>query len=189
MAAALKKNTVVTTLILEGADVKDSGVKHLAKMLGMNDHVTTLILRDTAISDEGVRVLCDALQFQSTLTHLGMSCAVRSGRGGESREGIAGDGGCRGRFVGGVGWSAVNGGVLKRDVGWRGMTDLSLNGIGPDGARSLALMLRSNSYLETLVLSFNRVRVCFPGSDGRCARSVGWVSVDAYVCVRHGSGW
>ena len=67
MAKALSNNKTLEQLNLEGAEIGDEGVKHLAAVLTGNGAVEVLILRGNNIGDEGVLSLATTLLFNTSL--------------------------------------------------------------------------------------------------------------------------
>ena len=68
LAAALEKNSTVTSLDLVLNSIKDEGAERLAAALEKNSTVTRLILSGNDIGPEGVATLAAALETNSTLT-------------------------------------------------------------------------------------------------------------------------
>ena len=67
MAKALSNNKTLEQLNLEGAEIGDEGIKHLAAVLMGNGALEVLILRGNNIGDEGVISLATTLLFNTSL--------------------------------------------------------------------------------------------------------------------------
>ena len=83
LAAAVAKNTVVTSIALEDNDIGAVGAKALATALLHNTTLVNLNLCGNDIGDDGLEALCGALRGNCTLTSLDLS------RNGISATGIA----------------------------------------------------------------------------------------------------
>ncbi|KAG0041328.1 hypothetical protein BGZ89_007519, partial [Linnemannia elongata] len=70
LAKALKTNSTLTTLDLQGNSIGDDGAKALAEALKTNSTLTTLNLYNNSIGDDGAKALAEALKTNSTLTTL-----------------------------------------------------------------------------------------------------------------------
>ena len=133
---ALKQNTTLKELDISGRwGVSNiggpAGVKHVAKMLGVNGSLTALDLSFNYLKDKGVSAVCEAIQSnkETKLSSLNF-----------------GDNG-----IGPVGANAVAAMVAATGS----LTSLSLakNELGDDGAEALLIGLKENKSLTTLDLS------------------------------------
>ncbi|KAG0275391.1 hypothetical protein BGZ97_010305, partial [Linnemannia gamsii] len=70
LAEALKTNSTLITLNLEGNSIGDDGAKALSEALKTNSTLTTLDLGSNSIRDDGAKALAEALKTNSTLTTL-----------------------------------------------------------------------------------------------------------------------
>ena len=67
---ALKVNTSLTSLNLDGNSIGDEGANSLSEALRVNTSLTSLDLRDNSIGDEGAHSLSEALRVNTSLTSL-----------------------------------------------------------------------------------------------------------------------
>jgi hypothetical protein len=93
---ALEQNKTLKELDISGDMFGNSniggtaGVKHVAKMLGVNGALTKLSLAKNKLWEEGTKFLCDALVGNNTLKELDLSGDSSFGRSGSNIGGTAG---------------------------------------------------------------------------------------------------
>ncbi|KAL1511220.1 hypothetical protein AB1Y20_006033 [Prymnesium parvum] len=131
MAAALKTNTTLTSLLLSDNRIGAEGAKDVAVALKINTTLTSLHLRGNSIGAEGAREVAAALKANTTLTSLLLSDNA----------------------IGDVGAREVAAALEANTT----LTTLHLSGnrIGDEAARDLAAMLKTNKTLTSLYLRGN----------------------------------
>ena len=70
LAAALKKNTHCTSLVLKGNEMGNAECQHLKELLLTNTSLTSLNLEGNKIDSEGAKLIAEGIQKNSTLTEL-----------------------------------------------------------------------------------------------------------------------
>ncbi|KAL0242655.1 hypothetical protein GEMRC1_005218 [Eukaryota sp. GEM-RC1] len=134
LAEVLKVNTSVTSVYLCGNFLNNECIRALAEGLKVNDSVTTVYLRGNSIGAEGARALAEALKVNASVTSVDL--------GGNSVR----DEGVRALAEA----LKVNDSVTSVDLGG--------NSIKDDGVRALAEALKVNSSVTSVDLRFNSIR-------------------------------
>ena len=131
LAAALAKQTTITSLILASDHISGEGATALAKALKENTTITTLDLRVNNIGDVGATALAEALKENKTITTLNLVY----------------------NKIAHVGATALAGALKENQT----ITTLNLanNQIGAVGATALAEAIKENKTITTLNLVYN----------------------------------
>jgi Ran GTPase-activating protein (RanGAP) involved in mRNA processing and transport len=132
LAASLEHNQSLRKLILTGHTIGDSGAQKLAEALLRNKALRSLNLATNHIRIGGIRTLASTLEHNLTLTELVL--ARNQMRDHEAQ--------------------VISGLLEKKSCALTSM-NLGANFIGPAGATSLALALRRNETLKSLLLHEN----------------------------------
>ncbi|KAK3836626.1 MAG: hypothetical protein JOS17DRAFT_787789 [Linnemannia elongata] len=72
LSEALKTNSTLTALDLDGNSVGDNGAQALSEALKINSNLTALALNYSSIRDHGTQALSEACNTNSTVTILGV---------------------------------------------------------------------------------------------------------------------
>ena len=134
---ALEQNKTLKELEISGEMFEKSniggtaGVKHVAKLLGVNGGLTALDLSSNRLKDEGVSAVCEAIQSNKE-TKLASLNFKDNGIGPVGSKSVAA-------------MVAVTGSLTKIDVSW--------NIFGPEGAKVFADALRVNGGLTKMSLA------------------------------------
>ena len=147
---ALKQNTTLKELDISGGRSASNiggpaGVKHVAKMLGVNGSLTALDLSFNYLKDKGVSAVCEAIQSnkETKLSSLNM---------GNNNIGPVGAKSVAAMVV-------VTGSLMSLNLGHNQLCGLDEDGRGTytaDGITAIADALRVNGSLTSLDLSNNR---------------------------------
>ena len=133
IAQALKMNTMLQRLDLDGNQISDDGAKALAEALKMNTVLQRLYLNDNQISDDGAKALAEALKMNTVLQWLFLGL----------------------NQISDVGAKALAQALKKNTM----LQQLYLynNQISDDGAKALAEALKMNTVLQLLYLNGNQI--------------------------------
>lgn len=128
LAAALEKNTVLTSLSLSDKGIREEGARVLATALEKNTALTSLGLSNCYIGNRGADALAVALERSNVLKFLELS----------------------NNYISAEGARALAAALEKNTA----LTSLSLssNPIGDQGARAIAVALEKNNVLTSLYL-------------------------------------
>jgi hypothetical protein len=158
---ALEQNKTLKELDIsgdsDGSNIGETaGVKHVAKMLGVNGALTKIDVRWNIFGPEGAKVFADALRVNGGLTSLNLSsnqlCGLDYlGKGTYTAEGITAI----------ADTLRVNGGLTSLDLSSNQLCSLDRFGRGitytAEGITAIADALRVNGGLTALDLSCNRL--------------------------------
>ena len=156
LAEALKVNSTLTELYLDGNGIGDQGVTGLAEALKVNFTLIVLYLRDNAIGAQGATNLAEALKVNSTLTKLHLNDNDIGDQGATSLADALKVNPTLTELtlersaIGDQGATNLAEALLVNST----LTELHLNGngIGDQGATNLAEALKVNSSLTMLYL-------------------------------------
>ncbi|KAG0014464.1 hypothetical protein BGZ82_001746 [Podila clonocystis] len=126
LAEALKTNSTLTTLDLEGNSIGENRAQALAEALKTNSTLTTLNLSSNAIGENGAQALAEALKTNSTLTTLDLGFNAIGENGAQALA------------------EALKTNATLTTLGLLG------NSIGEKGAQALAEALKTNSTLTIM---------------------------------------
>lgn len=166
LAAALSKNTVVTSVDLTGNSICSEGAVALSRALAVNRSVTHLELGQNSICSRGCASLAASLSKNTSIKYVGLACNELQDDGARTitaviennpsmtsldlcKNGVS----CKGALAASGSLAATCSSVTS--------IDLAHNEIGPAGAGYLASALCGNSRLAYVNLNYNRL-----GDDG-----------------------
>jgi len=133
LAAALAKNTTITTIDLSRNVIGVEGAKSLADVLAKNTTITNIDLSRNVIGVEGAESLAAALAENTTITNINLS---HNHIGPEDAKSLA---------------SALAKNTTIINI------NLSYNNIGAEGAKSLAAALAKNTTITTICLGHSNI--------------------------------
>ncbi|KAL0243047.1 hypothetical protein GEMRC1_005610 [Eukaryota sp. GEM-RC1] len=84
LVEALKTNTTVTSVTLDGNSIGAEGARALAEALKVNTSVTSIYLMNNFIRDEGPRALAEALKVNTSVTSVTLRCNSIGDEGAQS---------------------------------------------------------------------------------------------------------
>ncbi|CAE7643758.1 NLRC3 [Symbiodinium necroappetens] len=132
IAEALKTNSTLTSINLEGNRIDEDGGKAIGEALKSNSTLASINLGFCNIG-EGAQAICEALKTNSTLTSINLER----------------------NHIGNEGGKAI-GKALKTNSTLTSI-NLESNFIGGEGGKAIAEALRSNSTLTRIELAYNRI--------------------------------
>jgi len=134
LASAIAKSKTIKELFLSDNNISDEGTKYLADSLKKNNSLQILYLHNNNIGDDGAKYIADMLIVNKSLQKIDLSYNNVSDKGAEYLV------------------DALN----KSDI--RAIY-LQHNKIGNQGAEKFADALKSNHSIETLDLSYNKIKI------------------------------
>ena len=158
---ALKANSSLTSLNLEGNFIGEDGASFLSHALKANSSLTNLNLSINSIGDAGASSLSKTLKANSSLTNLNLSYNRIGDAGASSLSKALKENsslavlGLTDNFIGDTGASCLSK-ALKANF-FLADLNLSCNRIGDTGASSLSEALKENSSLAVLDLTGNSI--------------------------------